>query len=130
MHSRGVHPLDFIKGLKMKEAYIYYITDDSFDYPSPLGCETKYEINYHGFSINCDENLCYDIKTLEGFGHYSTEISRIKTIEEFIKYLSDTEDEIQDFNKVLYNSDFGILGDFKELINLLKKQIKKSCVKL
>lgn len=78
----------------MKTQYIFYKTDDSFDYNSPFGTSTCIEYNYHGFNIEV-ENRKVKIETLEPFGHF-TEMKSIKTLEELKQYILDNMIDVQD----------------------------------
>lgn len=52
----------------MELEYIFYETDDSFDY-GDCG-RTCYRFTKHGFTIDVNSENGLDIKTLKGFGDY------------------------------------------------------------
>lgn len=87
----------------MKYDYIFYETDDSFDYGDFPG-GTCYCIGQHGFSIDITTDNKVDINTLEPYGDYLYEMKEIKTHKQLknylLKHLHEAEDKAS-FNELI-----------------------------
>ena len=74
----------------MEIEFIYYESDESFDYGDfPGGTYAYFEP--HGFKVEIDKNDNVLINTLVGLGDFYSEIKKIKTIDEFLKFLFENE---------------------------------------
>lgn len=78
---------------KFYHDYIFYTTDESFDYWSPWGCTTEKVEIPHGFTIAVDSEDNPDFASLEGFGDYS-EVNNLKSLEELKGYILEHINEI------------------------------------
>lgn len=63
--------------------FIFYITDESFDY----GAGTCYQFCEHGFSIEFNENDFPLIETLQGFNDFK-DVEKCQTLIELADYIS------------------------------------------
>lgn len=104
----------------MKYDYIFYVTDESFDYGDFPG-SSYYEKNNHGFSIDIDSNNVIDIASLTPFGDFYSEMKNIKTLEELKQYLEIKLKEVKEWE--IEESQFTNLEIFEELIKFLQQQI-------
>ena len=74
----------------MEIEFVYYESDESFDYGDfPGGTYVSFEP--HGFKVEIDKNDNVLINTLVGLGDFYSEIKKIKTIDEFLKFLFENE---------------------------------------
>ena len=76
--------------------FIYYTTDGSFDYDAPWGTETHHVEDWHGFSIEINDDNQVLIDTLEGYGDFAVEISEIKTLAQLKAFILGNMKEIRD----------------------------------
>lgn len=90
-----------MKGLIMKYDFIFYETDESFDYGDFPG-GTCFQIGYHGFSIDISDDNKVDINTLTPFGDYTCEMDKITTIDGLKTYLQNHVNEISVKNKPIF----------------------------
>lgn len=65
----------------MKYNYEIYTTDDQFDVG---GCFVPAS---HGFEVEIDDNDCININSLNGYGDFSYEVSKIDNIYQFKKFI-------------------------------------------
>lgn len=65
----------------MKYNYEIYTTNDEYDVG---GCFVPVA---HGFEVEIDDNDCIDINSLNGYGDFSYEVSKIDNIYQFKKFI-------------------------------------------
>lgn len=94
----------------MKHDYIFYTTDDSFDY----GDRTWYETGYHGFCIDIDKNDNICMSSLKGYGEFY-DIEECKTYKDLYNYIDKHEDYITEWSP----EDFNNAEIFEELKSIL-----------
>lgn len=101
----------------MKYSYIFFKTDASFDYLSPLGPATYHCEDLHGFDFDFET---LDLKSLEGYGEFS-DVEKCKNLEELLDYIKD--------NIRYLMPDYGASpqGVFDELIEILEEKLRTKC---
>ena len=52
----------------MNYDYVFYTTDESFDYPTGYGYATHYVEGKHGFSLSIDIDNYIDFSSFDAFG--------------------------------------------------------------
>lgn len=70
--------------------YVFYTTDESFDYPTGYGYATHYEKAQHGFSVKFDKND--NVLDWRGMGDY-WQADEAKTLEEFYNFVKSVKSE-------------------------------------
>ena len=82
----------------MKCNYVIYTTDDKYDVG---GCCVPAS---HGFEIEIDDNDCIDINSLNGYGDFSYEISKIDNICQFKKFIQNliNKFEVEELKELIY----------------------------
>lgn len=71
----------------MHHEYIFFTSDESFDYNGPFGTATHYETGYHGFELEFDDNFTPIISSIKGFGFFDDIQDKVKDFETFKEYL-------------------------------------------
>ena len=99
----------------MIHKYIFYTTDESFDYGDFPNSTYYYECE-HGFKIDIDNPT---MDTFEAFGDYS-EMNKLKSLEEIKDYIIAHFKEVQEFEEGLLYPNIDI---FIELVEILKEKI-------
>ena len=79
----------------MLHDYVFYKTDESFDYETGYGNVTQTEIAEHGFSIEIDSDNNINISSLSGYGYFEEMNNKCKTLQELKKYIQDNLNETQ-----------------------------------
>lgn len=74
--------------------YIFYLTDESFDYPTGYGTETEHQYMPHGFEI---EDL--DMNTFNAYGDYEEMNDKCKTLKDLRDYIKSHYREIGNVNE-------------------------------
>ena len=67
--------------------YIYYTTDESFDFDAPFGTKTYYQTGYHGFTIDFDSDYKPIINSIDGFGEFDDINWKVKDFKSLADYL-------------------------------------------
>ena len=67
------------------EKYIFYYTDESFDYGDYSG-STCYIYEPHGFEVAIEDNKI-DLSTLIGLGEFEDEVKEIKTLDDLNNFI-------------------------------------------
>lgn len=75
--------------------FIYYTTDESFDYGDFAG-GTYHQVCLHGFSIELTKDDKPLIETLDGYGDFAVEINEIKTLKQLKDFILKNMNEIRD----------------------------------
>lgn len=81
---------------QMEKEYVYWVSDDSFDYHGPYGTLTQEQWGLHGFRIPFDEDFEPIIKDIEGFGHFEDVEEHISSAKEFLEYLRENKKHIKE----------------------------------
>lgn len=96
----------------MIEKYVFYKTDESFDYGdfpnSTYHCEAE-----HGFNIDIDNP---SLETFEAFGDYA-DMNDLKSLAEIKDYIIAHLKEVQEFEEGLFYTN---QDTFIELVEILK----------
>ena len=98
----------------MRYEYIFYTTDESFDFwDFPGG--TCNQTEYHGFTVDIDKENNIDISSLKWLGDYSeTQITTLQGLKEFIKtHLN----EVEEIGESLTYTNIELFEEFIELID-------------
>ena len=106
----------------MKYKYIYYKTDDSFDY----GDFTHHEITEHCFEIDIDYQNQININTLIGYGDFTNIEQKIKTARDFYNFLKENMDKVEEIEQ---DTAFSNVELFEELLEFTQKQSIKEQIK-
>lgn len=69
--------------------YIFYTSDESFDYNGPFGTATHNETGYHGFSLDFDDEYLPILGSINGFGEFDDINWRVKSFKDFENYLKE-----------------------------------------
>ena len=103
----------------MRYEYIFYTTDESFDFGDFPG-GTCSQTEYHGFSVEIDKENNIDISSLEWFGdYYKTQIKTLQGLKEFIKTHLNEVEEISTIVDTYTNIEL-----FEELIELIDDNLQ------
>ena len=97
--------------------YVFYETDESFDFDGPFGTQTYVDYAQHGFEINND----YDFDSFHAYGDYDEMNSKCKSLEDVINYIIEHLGEIQETNEVSYEDNFERFNEFIAIVDDLKK---------
>lgn len=103
----------------MRYEYIFYLTDDSFDYGDWSWGGTYYCSGKHGFSIEISPDNIPDIDSLEGFGAFDGIREEVHNSQELIEYIEHNSEEIQEWAE---ESGLSNRERFEELVELLKQE--------
>ena len=77
------------------EKYVFYETDESFDYPTGYGYDTCYQKGEHGFEVKYDDNV--DVIDWDGFGEFGVDVNRTKgDYKAFYEFVLSVKDEYKD----------------------------------
>ena len=98
--------------------YIFYSTDESFDYNGPFGTATHYQIGLHGFSLDFDKDYKPILEEIKGFGEFDDIEDKVATYQDLLDYLSVNLGYL-DYNCEEATSQ----DDFDELISILEECI-------
>ena len=101
--------------------YIFYQTDCSFDYDSPVGTATYYDYDNHGFEVAIDINDNIDMTTFQAFGDYEEMNHKCKTLEDLKNYIVEHYNEIQDVLNIYHPNQEA----FDELLEIINDNLKK-----
>ena len=103
--------------------YIFYQTDESFDYGDWSWGGTWIEYANHGFEVEIDNNDNIDMSSFQAFGDYEEMNHKCKTLEDLKNYILEHYNEIQDvegFGKYPNKEVFG------ELLDIINDNLKKA----
>lgn len=100
--------------------YIFYTTDESFDY-GDFPNSTCYVEAPHGFSIEIDVNNKINLSSLVGFGNYLNEVKSIKTLKDFQKFLKSNLNQVQELDE---DAKYTNLECFEELLEIVNENIR------
>lgn len=102
--------------------YIFYQTDESFDYGDWSWGGTWNEYANHGFEVAIDINDNIDMSTFQAFGDYEEMNHKCKTLEDLKNYILEHYDEIQDYDGLCYSNH----ELFDELLEIINDNLKKA----
>lgn len=102
--------------------YIFYQTDESFDYGDWSWGGTWNEYANHGFEVAIDINDNIDMSTFQAFGDYEEMNHKCKTLEDLKNYILEHYDEIQDYDGLCYSNH----ELFDELLESINDNLKKA----
>ena len=104
--------------------YIFYQTDCSFDYDGPMGPETFYDYENHGFELFIDKNNNIEMSLFEAFGDYEDMNEKCKTLEDLKSYIIEHYNEIQNYDE---SDNYYARSDrFDELLDIINDNLKKA----
>lgn len=106
----------------MKTEYIFFKTDESFDYNGPFGTETHNCEGLHGFSIEFDKNDKPLIETIEGFGAMA-DVENCKTLNELNLWLEENKKYIQADEEIHTYSTEELIEELQSLIKNIQKGV-------
>ena len=110
--------------------YIFYLTDESFDYPTGYGWDTETQYQPHGFVI--DEQL--DMNSFEGYGDYLEMNDQCHTLEQLRDYIVAHYKEIKPINEtcrecftstMYQNDDWSNWENFDLLLKQIDEKIRR-----
>ena len=101
--------------------YIFYQTDESFDYGDWSWGGTWEEYANHGFEIEIDNNDKIDMSSFDAFGDYEEMNDKCKTLEDLKSYILEHYNEIQQYGDLCYSNQ----EIFDELLEIIDDNIKK-----
>ena len=102
--------------------YIFYQTDESFDYGDWSWGGTWNEYANHGFEVVIDINDNIDMSTFQAFGDYEEMNHKCKTLEDLKNYILEHYNEIQDYDGLCYSNH----ELFDELLESINDNLKKA----
>ena len=102
--------------------YIFYQTDESFDYGDWSWGGTWNEYANHGFEVAIDINDNIDMTTFQAFGDYEEMNHKCKTLEDLKNYILEHYNEIQDYDGLCYSNH----ELFDELLESINDNLKKA----
>ena len=102
--------------------YIFYQTDESFDYGDWSWGGTWNEYANHGFEVAIDINDNIDMSTFQAFGDYEEMNHKCKTLEDLKNYILEHYNEIQDYDGLCYSNH----ELFDELLESINDNLKKA----
>ena len=104
--------------------YVFYQTDCSFDYDGPMGTETYYDYEKHGFEVYIDRNDNIDMDSFEAFGDYDEMNEKCKTLEDLKNYIIEHYKEIQDYDD---SDEYCARSEkFDELLEIINDNLKQA----
>ena len=103
--------------------YIFYQTDESFDYGDWSWGGTWEEHANHGFEIEIDSNDNIDMSSFNAFGDYEEMNHKCKSLEDLKNYILEHYDEIQEFEGFYRYSNKEV---FDELLEIIDDNLKKA----
>lgn len=109
--------------MKYTTDYIFYRTDESFDYGDWSWGGTCYEYADHGFSIEMDTDDNIYIDTLEAYGDFTEMNDKCKTLEQLKQYILDHFNEIDNSLDICDKYENGAL--FEEFISFIDENLEK-----
>lgn len=117
--------ISFIGNNRYSCNYIYFTSDESFDYLGPFGTETCHQKGLHGFSITFDENDEPILGSIDGFGEFADASDYIESWEYFYSWLLENDKYV-----VTSSDDDEVTSEalFIELYELVKKKIEKGLI--
>ena len=102
--------------------YIFYQTDESFDYGDWSWGGTWEEYSNHGFEIEIDYDDNIDMSSFQAFGDYEEMNHKCKTLEDLKNYILEHYNEIQEFEGFDRYSNKEV---FNELLDIINDNLKK-----
>ena len=102
--------------------YVFYQTDESFDYGDWSWGGTWYEYANHGFEIEIDSNDNIDMSSFQAFGDYEEMNHKCKTLEDLKNYILEHYNEIQDVLNIYHPNQEA----FDELLEIINDNLKKA----
>ena len=102
--------------------YVFYQTDESFDYGDWSWGGTCYEYANHGFEIEIDHNDNIDMSSFQAFGDYEEMNHKCKTLEDLKNYILEHYNEIQDVLNIYHPNQEA----FDELLEIINDNLKKA----
>jgi hypothetical protein len=102
--------------------YIFYETDESFDYGDWSWGGTWEEHANHGFEIEIDNDKI-DMSSFNAFGDYEEMNHKCKTLEDLKNYILEHYDEIQEFEGFYKYSNKEV---FNELLEIIDDNLQKA----
>lgn len=103
--------------------YIFYQTDESFDYGDWSWGGTCNEYANHGFEVEIDNNDNIDMSSFQAFGDYEEMNHKCKTLENLKNYILEHYNEIQEFDGFDRYSNKEV---FDELLDIINDNLKKA----
>ena len=103
--------------------YIFYQTDESFDYGDWSWGGTWNEYANHGFELDIDSNYSIDMTKFQAFGDYEEMNDKCKTLEDLKNYILEHYNEIQEFDGFDRYSNKEV---FNELLDIINDNLKKA----
>lgn len=98
--------------------YIFYQTDESFDYGDWSWGGTCNEYANHSFEIEIDSNDNIDMSSFQAFGDFEEMNYKCKTLEDLKNYILEHYHEIQDYDDLdIYCARSEKFNELLEIIN-------------
>lgn len=104
----------------MKTEYIFFTTDESFDYPTGYGYATYHEKASHGFEISIDTDNKIDFSSFSSFGSYAEMEDKCKNLTDLKNYIIEHLDEIEEPEEKFTYTNREI---FEELLEIIDENI-------
>ena len=99
----------------MRFSFDFYTTDDSFDYGDFPG-GTCYQLGYHGFYIDADNDNRLDLDSLKGYGDFARMEDDISSLEDLKEFIVQHLDEVREIGGFGYTN-LDCLDEFIEIID-------------
>ena len=109
----------------MNYDYVFYTTDESFDYPTGYGYATHYVEGKHGFSLSIDIDNYIDFSSFDAFGDFGEMEDKCKNLKELKAYILNSFDEIQESDEYITYSNREIFEELIEIIDINLNPLNK-----